>query len=128
MQCPRCGNPRIHYWPWLGQMWNCRACGYRGALVVEDVDAKMRQLLRRIPKGKVTTYGILAKKIGTSPRAVGIMLMHNDPHAAPCYKVIKADGNLGGYSGPGGIREKARLLAKDGVKVERGHVDISRIE
>jgi len=109
-------------------MWNCRACGYRGALVVEDVSVKMRQLLRRIPKGKVTTYGALAKKLGTSPRAVGMMLMHNDPHAAPCYKVVRADGTLGGYSGPGGLKMKARLLAKDCIKVERGRVNIGRIE
>lgn len=128
MQCPRCGNPRIHYWPWLGQMWNCRACGYRGALVVEDLSVKMRQLLRRIPKGKVTTYGALAKKIGVSPRAIGMMLKHNDPRAAPCYKVVKADGSLGGYNGPGGIKAKAKLLAKDGIKVERGRIDMRRIE
>jgi methylated-DNA-[protein]-cysteine S-methyltransferase len=109
-------------------MWNCRACGYRGALVVEDLSVKMRQLLRRIPKGKVTTYGALAKKIGVSPRAIGMMLKHNDPRAAPCYKVVKADGSLGGYNGPGGIKAKAKLLAKDGIKVERGRIDMRRIE
>jgi O-6-methylguanine DNA methyltransferase len=91
-------------------------------LVVEDVDAKMRQLLRRIPKGKVTTYGVLAKKLGTSPRAVGIMLKHNDPRVAPCYKVVRADGTLGGYSGPGGVKEKIRMLKRDGVVIREGRV------
>lgn len=84
---------------------------------------KMRQLLRSIPKGKVTTYGALAKKLGTSSRAVGIMLKHNDPRAAPCYKVVRADGTLGGYSGPGGPKAKIRLLERDGIVVKNGRVD-----
>jgi methylated-DNA-[protein]-cysteine S-methyltransferase len=107
-------------------MWNCRACGYRGALVVEDLSIKMRQLLRRIPKGKVTTYGALAKKLGTSPRAVGMMLKHNDPRAAPCYKVVRADGSLGGYSGPGGLTTKIRSLRADHIEVKSSRIDLAR--
>ncbi len=126
MQCPRCGNPRIHYWPWLGQMWNCRACGYRGALVVEDLSEKMRVLLNRIPKGKVTTYGILARKLGTSPRAVGAMLRCNDPAKAPCYKVVKSDGSPGSYSGRGGTKGKLRLLGKDDINLEKEKIDLKK--
>jgi len=34
--CPRCGSKNLNYTPWLGEIYVCRACGYKGALVVED--------------------------------------------------------------------------------------------
>jgi O-6-methylguanine DNA methyltransferase len=56
--------------------------------------------LRKIPAGKVTTYGLLAKHLKTSPRAVGGALRHN-PYAPyiPCHRVIAADYFVGGFSG-----------------------------
>ena len=79
-------------------------------------------LLKRIPEGKVTTYGVLAKKLGCKgARAVGQCVGAN-PFApeVPCHRVVCSDGSLGGYSG--GLRKKVSLLAKEGVPVKNGKV------
>jgi len=71
-------------------------------------------LVRMIPKGKVSTYGILAKRLGTSPRAVGQALKKNTKLIiVPCHRVIKSNGELGGYVN--GAKEKKRLLESEGV-------------
>ena len=81
-------------------------------------------LLKRIPKGKVTTYGDLAKICNTSPRAIGRIMANNpDSVNCPCYKVVGNDGKLVGYSGKGGLKTKTELLEKDGIKVSNGKVD-----
>ena len=56
--------------------------------------------LQSIPKGKVTTYGAIAKRFGTSPRAIASMLHANiELDIYPCYKVIHTNGRVGGYRG-----------------------------
>ena len=63
---------------------------------------KVWELTKRIPKGKVTTYGEIARALGRPgpARAVGQALKRN-PHApaVPCHRVVKSDGGLGGYGG-----------------------------
>ena len=82
------------------------------------------RLLRKIPKGKVTTYKELARVCGTSPRAIGrIMAGNQDPKHFPCYKVVASSGDLGGYSASGGLVKKQELLARDGIFLSRGRVD-----
>ena len=70
---------------------------------------KVWKYIRTIPKGKVITYKQLAKAINmpNAARAVANACAKN-PHAPkiPCHRVIRSDGGLGGYSGPGGIRKK----------------------
>lgn len=84
---------------------------------------KILKLLQKIPKGKITTYGILAKKGGTHPRTVGIIMKTNqEPKKYPCYKVVASDGRLGGYSAKAGISEKIALLKKDGIKIKNGRI------
>jgi methylated-DNA-[protein]-cysteine S-methyltransferase len=81
-------------------------------------------LLKKIPKGRVTTYKELAWVCGTSPRAIGsIMGSNTDPINYPCYKVVAASGALGGYSAPGGCKKKAQLLRADGVEIREDKVD-----
>ena len=83
-------------------------------------------LLKKIPKGKVTTYGILAKICNASPRAIGRIMANNpDTVNCTCYKVVGSDGRLVGYSGRGGITTKQKLLEKDGIKVVDRKVDRS---
>ena len=82
------------------------------------------QLLKKIPKGKVVTYKELARVCGTSPRAIGrIMAGNKDPLNFPCYKVVASSGELCGYSGPGGLTQKQKLLKRDGIKFINGKVD-----
>jgi len=96
------------------------------------------KLLRKIPKGKVTTYGALAKAFNNtaearsaslrlSPRAVGQIMRNNkEPGKYPCYKVIKSDGSVGGYCGKTSgkeVNEKIRKLEKDGILVKNGKID-----
>tara|TARA_B100001741_G_C16265737_1_gene465276 strand:+ start:81 stop:356 length:276 start_codon:yes stop_codon:yes gene_type:complete len=78
---------------------------------------KVWKYLRNIPKGHVKTYKEVAKGINRpkSYRAVANACRKN-PYApkVPCHRVIKSDGTLGGFSGPGGIKTKKKLLKKEG--------------
>ncbi len=75
------------------------------------------EFLRAIPRGRVVTYAALARRFCTSPRAIGsIMRANAHPDAFPCYKVVASSGALTGYSGPGGLARKRRLLKADGVR------------
>jgi O-6-methylguanine DNA methyltransferase len=74
-------------------------------------------LTSRIPTGRVTTYGELARKLGcTAFRAVGNALNHN-PYApaVPCHRVVGSDGRLTGFAG--GLPAKRRLLENEGVRM-----------
>jgi len=78
---------------------------------------KVWKNLMKIPKGKVKTYKevAIAINIPKSARAVANACRKN-PYApkVPCHRVIKSDGNLGGYSGKGGIKTKKKLLKSEG--------------
>lgn len=86
---------------------------------------KLWALLQKIPRGKVTTYGELAKMVNTSPRAIGAML-HANPNmpTIPCHRVVMSDGRIGGYSK--GVKKKVHLLQKEGVKVTKFKVDLDK--
>jgi len=72
---------------------------------------KIWKELSKIKYGKVSTYGKIAKKVGTSPRYVGNVCGQNKLLLIiPCHRVIRSDGKLGGFSGRGGIKLKKRLL------------------
>ncbi len=86
---------------------------------------KVYSLLMRIPRGKVTTYGELARFAGLHPRTVGMLMRKNkDPIKIPCYKVVRSDGSLGGYSAKGGIKTKTKLLRKDGITIKKGKINL----
>ena len=88
---------------------------------------ELQILLTKIPKGKVTTYGILAKKLKIHHRHVGILLSQNtDGIKYPCYKVVYSDGRLGGFTSPRGIKEKIERLKKDGIKIKNNRIDLKR--
>ena len=80
-------------------------------------------LVRQIPPGKVSTYGAVAEALGDpiAARAVGRMMNQNpDPDTMPCYKIVHADGRLGGFGG--GISDKIRRLRSDGIHVQNGRL------
>ena len=78
--------------------------------------------LKNIPKGSVTTYGAIAKYLGTNAvRAVGTAVGKN-PYApeVPCHRVVLSSAKIGNYSGEGGVTTKVKLLKDEGVDVEGG--------
>ena len=79
---------------------------------------KVWNYLKKIPKGQIRTYLEVAKAIKRpkSVRAVANAIGKN-PNATkiPCHRVIRSDGKLGGYSGPGGIKTKKKLLKSEGI-------------
>ena len=79
-------------------------------------------LLKKIPKGRVTTYKIIAEKLGKkSYRAVGQVVSSNpDIPATPCHRVVKSDGTIGGYVL--GVDKKIALLEREGVEVVDGKI------
>ena len=84
-------------------------------------------MLRRIPKGNVTTYKELARDLGNPrlARAVGNWLRSNmDLLGRPCYKVVRSDGKIGGYAK--GTRAKTLLLKMDGIKVENNKINLRK--
>lgn len=88
---------------------------------------KIYELARKIPKGKVATYGQLAKLAGKpgAARAVGAAMRTNpDIPKTPCHRVVAADGSLTGYSAGTGIPTKKKMLEAEGVKFKGTKVDL----
>lgn len=90
---------------------------------------KVYELTNKIPKGRVATYGQIAKLAGSpkAARAVGYCMRTNPnaPHT-PCHRVVAADGKLTGYSAGDGIPTKKDMLIKEGVYFLGDKVDLSR--
>ncbi len=83
-----------------------------------EFQLKVWRYLMKIPKGETRTYLDIAKalKKPNSSRAVANIIGKNPyPIKIPCHRVIRSDGKLGGYSGPGGIKTKKKLLKKEGI-------------
>lgn len=89
---------------------------------------KVYDLTKHIPKGKVATYGQLARLAGSpgAARAVGMFMKTNPvPEIVPCYKVVASDGSLTGYSAGKGVITKKEKLLKDGVAFKNDKVDLT---
>jgi O-6-methylguanine DNA methyltransferase len=92
---------------------------------------KVYEFTMEIPKGKVATYGQLAKLAGNprAARVVGLfMRINRDAPHTPCHRVVAFDGSLTGYSGNGGIKKKKDMLLSEGVsfKGEKVNLNISK--
>lgn len=82
-----------------------------------DFEKKVYKQAVKIPFGKVKTYKWLAEKTGipAGARAIGNVLGRNPvPLIIPCHRVVKSDGGLGGFSAPGGILMKRKMLSIEG--------------
>jgi methylated-DNA-[protein]-cysteine S-methyltransferase len=84
-------------------------------------------LLKEVPKNKVITYAELARAAGTHPRAVAVFMRTNkDPVKIHCFRVVKSNGEIGGYSCPGGVKKKIELLKMGEIEIEDGRVNLQR--
>ena len=91
---------------------------------------KVYEYLTRIPKGKVVTYGQIAKDLGNKgyARAIGNILHNNpEPIRCPCFKVVNSQGRLAKHFGDkGGIETQRKRLEADGVEVIDYRVDLNK--
>lgn len=82
---------------------------------ITSFQKKVYDAVRQIPKGQVRTYKEIADAIGHSFafRAVGSALNKNRNPKVPCHRVIRSNGNIGGFNG--GSELKRKLLEKEGA-------------
>jgi O-6-methylguanine DNA methyltransferase len=91
---------------------------------VSEFEKSVCQSMKEIPKGKVASYGMLAKRIHSGPRAVGTGVARNPwPLFVPCHRVVPASLEIGNYSIGGSISDygcemKRVLLEREGVRIE----------
>tara|TARA_Y100000768_G_C23626162_1_gene517297 strand:- start:26 stop:481 length:456 start_codon:yes stop_codon:yes gene_type:complete len=77
---------------------------------------KVWKELRKIKKGKIKSYGEIGKKLRISPRQVGKICSQNQHLLViPCHRILRSDRTLGGFSSPGGISLKRKLLEFEGL-------------
>ncbi len=88
-----------------------------------NLDKKIYKKLLEVPKGKITTYGELAKAVGlkNGQRAVGKIMNKNPyPVIIPCHRVVKSDGKVGGYAY--GEEIKSDMLTREGIVIKNGKI------
>ena len=76
-----------------------------------------------VPKGRITTYGELARAVGleNGQRAIGRIMNRNPyPGIIPCHRVVMSTGHIGGYAY--GEHIKAKMLNDEGIRIENGRI------
>ena len=90
---------------------------------VPDFNRSVYEIARTIAPGRTLTYGEIAARVGMpkDARAVGQALGRNPfPIVVPCHRVVAADGRMHGFSGPGGVTTKLKLLEIEGYEPNPG--------
>jgi len=83
-----------------------------------EFQQKVYRVMQDIPFGEVLTYGEVAKKLGVSAQPVGQACGSNPiPVIIPCHRIV-GTGNLGGFSGMGGVETKVKLLRHEGANAQ----------
>ena len=85
---------------------------------IDDFRRAVYAATREIPAGKTRSYGEVARAIGRpdGARDVGTALARNPfPIVVPCHRVVAANGALTGFSAPGGLQTKRRMLELEGA-------------
>lgn len=92
--------------------------------MVSNFQQKVYKITKRIPKGKIATYKHIAEAAGypKAARAVGNALDKNTNLKIFCHRVIKSNGDIGGYRE--GIQKKINILTREGIKIENGKVNL----
>lgn len=87
---------------------------------------KCYNILKKVPKGKVTTYKEIAKALNCNAyRAVG-NAMNKNPYAPKiaCHRVIRSNGEVGGFAS--GTKNKIKLLKSEGIEIINNKVDLNK--
>lgn len=105
----------------VGRYFNGETVRFDESLDLSDQPPFRRKVLeqcRRIPYGTTASYGDLARAAGSpgAARAVGSAMAHNSfPLLIPCHRVLCANGSIGGFSSPEGVRQKEQMLRLEGT-------------
>jgi len=100
-------------------------------IVTDSPARRIYEVVKRIPYGRVATYGQVAALAGdrNMARAVGNALHRNpDPENIPCHRVVNAKGELSGAFAFGGASVQAQLLEAEGVQLLDGRVDLDKYQ
>lgn len=100
-------------------------------LITDSPTKRIYEAVKRIPKGRVATYGQIAEMAGNAKmsRAVGNALHKNpEPGVIPCHRVVDSKGNLANEFAFGGAGIQAKLLEKEGVEVVDNMVDLKKYQ
>lgn len=91
-----------------------------------ELKQKIYDVVKKIPCGKVMTYGQVARAAGcNSPRYVGTVLHHNpDPTHIPCHRVVSVQGKVADTFAFGGGGRQQVLLEGEGIVFIKGIVDV----
>lgn len=98
-------------------------------IITDSPTKRIYEAVKKIPKGKVATYGQVAELAGNKKmsRAVGNALHKNpEPGVIPCHRVVNSKGELAGEFAFGGLGVQAKLLLEEGVETVDGRVDLEK--
>ena len=87
------------------------------------IEKKIYRKLLQVPSGKITTYKELAKSVGlqNGQRVIGQIMKKNPfPVIIPCHRVVKSNGEIGGYAY--GISIKKNMLVKEGISISNNKI------
>lgn len=88
---------------------------------------KVYKLTQKIPLGKVTTYGEIARLLKTNPKTVGWALHANKNPHVPCHRVVDRNGRLAPNFAFDGPIEQKRRLESEGVEfLDSTHVNLKK--
>ena len=93
---------------------------------MKSFNERCYSILKKVPKGKVTTYREIARALkGKAYRAVGNAMKKN-PCApkVPCHRVINSDGSIGGFAS--GTKKKISMLKKEGIEIKKRKIDMKK--
>ncbi len=97
-------------------VWAFRLFGY---LVTMNLFDQIKKKVQEIPVGKVATYDLIAKMVGTTDaRKVGWAIHDNQDTSIPCHRVVFSDGKLAENYSMGGWEEQRRKLEEEGIVFE----------
>lgn len=84
------------------------------------------KVLKKIPRGKVTTYMEIARALKSKAYRVVGNAMNKNPYSpkVPCHRVVKSNGEVGGFAS--GTRKKISMLKREGIKIVKGKIDLKK--
>jgi len=92
-----------------------------------NIFSKIYEVVKKIPQGKVTTYGEISKfLLIKNPKVVGWALHANKNKDIPCHRVVNKQGQLAKNYSFGGLKEQKKRLIKEEIVFSKDNVDLKK--